>query len=103
MMCILFSRTPVARAHGTPVERTKSDVRLCRLVYHTTEMLGLIRKRLENAEVIPVELQSQFRCNGSDGYLAWPDADVNWQDKTSRNVKEWISRFICLQPTVWRS
>lgn len=25
----------------------------------------------ENAEVIETELKSQFRCNGSDGYLAW--------------------------------
>lgn len=28
---------------------------------------------VEHAEVIPLELQSQFRCNGSDGYLAWLD------------------------------
>lgn len=28
---------------------------------------------VENSEVIPMELQSQFRCNGSDGYLAWLD------------------------------
>lgn len=26
-----------------------------------------------NAEVIELELNSQFRCNGSDGYLAWLD------------------------------
>ena len=27
----------------------------------------------ENAEVVELELSSQFRCNGSDGYLAWLD------------------------------
>lgn len=27
----------------------------------------------ENAEIIEMELVSQFRCNGSDGYLAWLD------------------------------
>ena len=26
-----------------------------------------------NAEIVEVELASQFRCNGSDGYLAWLD------------------------------
>jgi uncharacterized protein len=27
----------------------------------------------EDAEVVEMELQSQFRCNGADGYLAWLD------------------------------
>ncbi len=27
----------------------------------------------ENSEVTEMELESQFRCNGSDGYLAWVD------------------------------
>lgn len=29
--------------------------------------------QLFNAEVVEMELPSQFRCNGSDGYLAWLD------------------------------
>lgn len=29
--------------------------------------------KLYNAEVVEMELESQFRCNGSDGYLAWLD------------------------------
>ncbi|WP_163853437.1 DUF2075 domain-containing protein [Paenibacillus elgii] len=29
--------------------------------------------QLYNAEVVEMELPSQFRCNGSDGYLAWLD------------------------------
>ena len=28
---------------------------------------------LEESEVIKMQLISQFRCNGSDGYLAWLD------------------------------
>ncbi len=34
-----------------------------------------IRKwaKMANAEIIETELTSQFRCNGSDGYLAWID------------------------------
>ena len=27
----------------------------------------------QNAEIIEMKLESQFRCNGSDGYLAWLD------------------------------
>lgn len=36
---------------------------------------GEIKKwaRLEGAEIYELELQSQFRCNGADGYLAWLD------------------------------
>ena len=37
----------------------------------------------ENSEVIKMELVSQFRCNGSDGYLAWDD-DV-WQIRDTAN------------------
>ncbi|MUG44221.1 DUF2075 domain-containing protein [Paenibacillus woosongensis] len=29
--------------------------------------------QLYNAEIVEIELESQFRCNGSDGYLAWLD------------------------------
>ncbi|WP_055109290.1 DUF2075 domain-containing protein [Paenibacillus ihumii] len=29
--------------------------------------------QLYDAEVVEIELESQFRCNGSDGYLAWLD------------------------------
>lgn len=31
------------------------------------------RAKLENAKVTELVLESQFRCNGSDGYLAWLD------------------------------
>ena len=38
---------------------------------HTEELRA--RAREFNAEVTELELSSQFRCNGSDGYLAWLD------------------------------
>jgi DUF2075 family protein len=33
-----------------------------------------------NADVVEVELSSQFRCNGSDGYLAWLDHTLQIRD-----------------------
>lgn len=44
----------------------------------TTSDIGSIAEiekwaRKENSELIKTELVSQFRCNGSDGYLAWID------------------------------
>jgi hypothetical protein len=38
---------------------------------HTDELRA--RAREFNAEVTELELSSQFRCNGADGYLAWLD------------------------------
>ena len=43
----------------------------------------------ENSEVIKMELVSQFRCNGSDGYLAWID-DVLQISNTSNYDLEGI-------------
>lgn len=40
---------------------------------------------LENATVHHMELESQFRCNGSDGYLAWLD-DVLGIRETANNI-----------------
>ncbi|MBE5948761.1 MAG: DUF2075 domain-containing protein [Lachnospiraceae bacterium] len=44
----------------------------------TTSDIGSVAEiekwaKYENSEVIYMELKSQFRCNGSDGYLAWLD------------------------------
>ncbi|MGH8616915.1 MAG: DNA/RNA helicase domain-containing protein [Burkholderiales bacterium] len=50
---------------------------------HTEE---LRRRAAEfNAEVTELELTSQFRCNGSDGYLAWLD-DVLGKRETANTV-----------------
>lgn len=34
----------------------------------------------QNAEIIEMKLESQFRCNGSDGYLAWLDHILDIRD-----------------------
>ena len=39
----------------------------------------------EDAEVVEMELSSQFRCNGSDGYLAWLDNVL--QVRSTANTK----------------
>lgn len=45
---------------------------------HTEELHR--RAREFNAEVTELELSSQFRCNGSDGYLAWLDNTLAIRD-----------------------
>jgi DUF2075 family protein len=48
----------------------------------------------ENASVFETELSSQFRCNGSDGYLAWLDHILQIRDtaNTELNTKEYDFR-----------
>ena len=43
---------------------------------------------LENAEVKEMELTSQFRCNGSDGYLAWLDHTLEIRETANLDMKE---------------
>ena len=40
----------------------------------------------ENSEVIEMELISQFRCNGSNGYLAWVDDLLEIRDTANFNL-----------------
>jgi hypothetical protein len=35
-----------------------------------------------------LELESQFRCNGSDGYLAWLDNKLGIREKANLNISE---------------
>ena len=42
----------------------------------------------ENAEVIHMELLSQFRCNGSDGYLAWIDNTLEIRPTANWSMKD---------------
>ena len=46
-----------------------------KIAIHDIGEIDEIRKwaKSENAEIVVLELSSQFRCNGSDGYLAWLD------------------------------
>ena len=41
-----------------------------------------------NAEVISTELSSQFRCNGSDGYLAWLDHTLQIRETANTDLDE---------------
>ena len=40
----------------------------------------------ENAEIIEMELSSQFRCNGSDGYLAWLDNTLQIRETANNSL-----------------
>lgn len=41
-----------------------------------------------NAEIIHMELVSQFRCNGSDGYLAWLDNTLEIRETANWNMED---------------
>jgi uncharacterized protein len=40
------------------------------------------------AEVVELELESQFRCNGSDGYLAWVDHSLQIRNTATTNLED---------------
>ncbi len=42
----------------------------------------------ENSEVSHMELVSQFRCNGSDGYLAWIDNTLEIKETANYNLED---------------
>jgi DUF2075 family protein/DNA replication protein DnaC len=42
--------------------------------------------KLENAQVHHMALESQFRCNGSDGYLAWLDDVLGIRETTNKTL-----------------
>jgi uncharacterized protein len=42
---------------------------------------------VENAEVVEMELASQFRCNGSDGYLSWLDNVLQIRETANSNLE----------------
>lgn len=42
----------------------------------------------ENSEVIQMKLVSQFRCNGSDGYLAWVDDVLEIRPTANFSIKD---------------
>jgi DUF2075 family protein len=54
-----------------------------------------IRKFAEeqNAEIEEIELDSQFRCNGSDGYLAWLDNLLEIRETANANSLEYDYDF----------
>lgn len=52
--------------------------------------IGEIEKwaRQENAEITYMELKSQFRCNGSDGYLAWLDRVLGIRETANYDMED---------------
>jgi len=44
--------------------------------------------RIAEAEIIHMELISQFRCNGSDGYLAWLDNTLEIRETANWNMND---------------
>lgn len=42
--------------------------------------------RLEGSEIINLELTSQFRCNGSDGYLSWLDNTLQIRETANESL-----------------
>ena len=47
----------------------------------------------QNAEIEEIELDSQFRCNGSDGYLAWLDILLEIRETANANSLEYDYDF----------
>ena len=42
----------------------------------------------EDAEIVEMELQSQFRCNGADGYIAWLDDVLQIRKTANTTLKD---------------
>ncbi|SEF97658.1 DUF2075 domain-containing protein [Lachnospira multipara] len=52
--------------------------------------IGEIKKwaDVEDSEILEMELLSQFRCNGSDGYLAWLDDVLEIRETANHDLKD---------------
>ena len=48
----------------------------------------------KGAEVIECELPSQFRCNGSDGYIAWLDDVLGIRDTANKTLSQQQFEFV---------
>ena len=44
--------------------------------------------KVENSEILEMKLYSQFRCNGSDGYLAWVDNILEIEKTANYDLKD---------------
>ena len=58
----------------------------------TTSDIGSVEEiekwaKMEHSEVLRMELISQFRCNGSDGYLAWVDDVLQIRDTANYDLE----------------
>ena len=59
---------------------TLSDIGTVEEIKHWADLL--------DSEVLELELVSQFRCNGSDGYLAWLDDALEIRDTANTDMKD---------------
>ncbi len=59
---------------------TLSDIGTVEEIKHWADLL--------DSEVLELELVSQFRCNGSDGYLAWLDDVLEIRDTANTDMKD---------------
>lgn len=58
----------------------------------------------EGASVTEMKLTSQFRCNGSDGYIAWLDQLLQIRDTANTNLEEVDYDFrVCSSPAELRA
>lgn len=58
----------------------------------------------EKSEISYLELQSQFRCNGSDGYLAWIDDVLQIRETANYNLEDLNYEVqVCDSPDKMRS
>ena len=59
--------------------------------------------KIEGAEVTKLKLSSQFRCNGSDGYLAWLDQTLQIADTAHESLEAVDFEFhVCDSPSELR-
>ena len=59
----------------------------------TTSDIGSVEEiekwaRYEGSEIVYKELKSQFRCNGSDGYLAWLDNVLEIRETANYDMED---------------
>jgi uncharacterized protein len=55
--------------------------------------------RKKNANMTEMKLESQFRCNGSDGYLAWVDNTLQVRDTANETLQDIDYKFtVCESP-----
>ncbi|MBA54241.1 MAG: AAA family ATPase [Pseudomonadales bacterium] len=61
-----------------------------RVTLHDIGSIGAIRNWADslNSEITEMELVSQFRCNGSDGYLAWVDNSLQIRETANTTLDD---------------
>ncbi|WP_027397106.1 DUF2075 domain-containing protein [Anaerovibrio lipolyticus] len=72
-----------------------------RVTIHDIGSVGEIKKwaEVEKSEVVEMELISQFRCNGSNGYLAWLDDVLEIRKTANYNLEGLDYDFrVCSSP-----